>query len=219
MGTFKMKAMLALLAMALPSVGLLSCGGASGNTDTASQAFSAPTITNNAPGATTPRTRPVRSYLRSDGDKDPDDRQRRIRSVENDDLALLAAYGNKAGPADKQAISVLVKRYYMAVARGDGQTACSLLYGSLAISLAEGQRKSGRSFDETCAAAVSPLFKQQHQRLVADDVATMVVITVQTEGKRGLAALGFNVMPRGDILVKREDRKWKIDALFDSELP
>jgi hypothetical protein len=212
-----MRSLLALFAVGLLSVCLAACGGTSKGAGSASHASSNAAATGSTP-LTTSSTTPPGSYFKNDGDKDGDDEDRGGKSADNDDRALLAAYGNEAGQADKRAVTTVVKGYYAAAAAGDGAKACSLLATSLAMGLAEGQSQSVQSGGKTCAAAVSLLFKQQHQQLAADDVATMVVTGMHVKGNLGLAVLGFKTMPEGEILVEREDRAWKIDALFDSDM-
>ncbi|HTA15893.1 MAG TPA: hypothetical protein VK781_13640 [Solirubrobacteraceae bacterium] len=126
----------------------------------------------------------------------------------------MAAYGGEASEADTRAVTAVIRKYYAAAAAEDGQAACQLLYSSLATGLAEGVGGGGK----TCPAAISVLFKQQHSHIVADDVPTMVVISVHAKGNLGLAVLGFRRVPESEILVEREGSSWKIDALFDSEM-
>jgi hypothetical protein len=185
-----MKSLLALLTAALACIVMPTCG------DTASSRISAG------------------SYLKSDGDRDNDDRSSPIETVEKSDTLIPWTYGKEAGRADKRAITAFVKRYYAAAAAGDGARACSLLYSTLAAGLGEGQDQPLPS--RTCAAVVSLLFEQQRQRLAADDVATMTVVDVRIEGDDGIATLGFRTMPVGQFRVKRERGAWKVDALLDT---
>ena len=115
-------------------------------------------------------------------------------------------------------MSTLVKSYYAAAAAGDATKACSLLVASFAAGLATSQVQSAPGTRGTCSASMSRLLRQLHQRLVADDIATMMVTSVHVKGKVGLAALGFRTMPEGEILVEREGHVWKIDALLDGEM-
>ena len=111
-----------------------------------------------------------------------------------------------------------VKRYYLAAAAEDGATACSLLTSALANSVAGGVDRSASSAVGGCGPSMSLLLRQQHRSLTAREPATMVVIGVYLKGDLGLALLGFRRIPESTILVEREARVWKIDALFDSEL-
>jgi hypothetical protein len=155
------------------------------------------------------------SYLKNDGDKDSDD-ARHPMNAPNDDQVLFATYGKKASPADARAVTSLVKRYYTAAAAGDGATACSLLHSSIATGLAASRSQAGQGVRDTCATSMSLLLKQQHQHLIAEDAATMVVTRVLTKGDIGLAMLGFRTVPESQIVIEREGHTWKVDALFDS---
>jgi hypothetical protein len=193
-----MRQLLALLATILLSIATIACGNTSKVTSSASQVS------------------PAGGYLKDDGDKDFDDVSSYHGHPENDDRSILAPYGSRTSPADTSAVTTLVKRYYVAAAAGDGAQACSLLSSSLATGLALGG--STQSTVSECAAPMSQLFKQQHQRLVAQEVATMVVVGVHVKGNTGLAVLGFKKMPESEITVVREDHAWKIDALFESDM-
>jgi hypothetical protein len=212
-----MRPLLALLATALLGLALVACGSTGKTTSSRPLTSDSPTL----PAATvaTTRSRAVRSggYLKEDGDKDGDDHGRPVRG-ENDDLTLFAAYGRRASSADARAITALVKRYYAASATEDSATACSLLSSSLITGVVTEQSQTGQGAGKTCPASIAPLLKQQHQQLVADDVATMVVTSVHVKGDLGLAALGFRTMPEAEIVVEREGQAWRIDALFDSNM-
>jgi hypothetical protein len=208
-----MRPLLALLASLLVVVAD-ACGGPSKVTS------STPRPAQNVPPASaavaSASTHAARSggYLKDDGDEDNDDASHPMKAP-NDDEVLFATYGKQASPADARAVRSLVKRYYAASAAGDAVTACSLLHASLATGLA-GQ--SGQGARGTCAAALSLLLKQQHQRLIAEDVATMVVTKVLVKGNLGLAILGFRTVPESEIVVEREGHTWKVDSLFDSSV-
>lgn len=206
-----MKPVLTLCAIALLGCGVAACGGA--GADTHSAASSATVAATSSADATTSSSTPAGGYLKNDGDEDGDDGLHRIGPPEDDDEAFLNFYGKKAGPTDKQAVTTLVKRYYTAAAAGNGAAACALLSSTLSTGLTEGQSPQGT---KTCAAVVSPLLTEQHQRFVADNVPTMVVIGVRAKGDLGLAVLGFKATPISTILLMREKGAWKINALFDS---
>lgn len=195
---------MALLAAALLSAGASACGGASKDTSSTSRSSSAATVT---PGG----------YLRNDGDKDPDDKDPTDKDPGLDDSALLAIYGGETSRAEMRAVTSVVKLYFAAATAEDGTQACPLLAAGLAAELSTSQ--STQSVDKACAAPLSLLFKQQHQSLLADDAATMVVTAVHVKGDLGLAVLGFQSVPEAEILLQREGHVWKIDALFDSEMP
>jgi hypothetical protein len=126
------------------------------------------------------------------------------------------AVGYGASRADKKAITAAVRSYYAAATAGDGTKGCSLLSASLATATAEESSSGGSG---ACAESLSRQFKEQHQRLAAEDYTTMVITGVHVKGAEGLATLGFNTALESEIALLREGRKWKIDALFDSALP
>jgi hypothetical protein len=215
-----MRSLLALSMTVLGAVGLASCGGAgTGSSSTTQTPASVVTTTGSA--ATTTGV-PPGSYLHLDGDTDNDDTSHPSSHLD-DDKPLLDQYGHHATDADKQAVTAVVKSYYAAAAAEEAAKACSLLYSSLASGLAptpgQGAGPAAQGTGKTCADGVPVLYKHQHDQLVADDVATMVVTDVRLKGNLGLAVLGFRTKPEGEILVERERGTWKVDALFDSQIP
>jgi hypothetical protein len=209
-----MKSAAALLAAAVLCSSTTACDSTSKGAGPRPQlpadaAVSAGTRTTAAPRAT-----PAGGYLKNDADDDGDEKHRQP----NDNALFLATYGKRADQADMRAVTALIKRYYATAAAGDGAKACPLLYSTLATGLTEGQGHSVRSASKACAAIVSRLLEQQHERLAGDDVATMVVVDVHVKGDLGVAVLGFRTVPMSTMLLKRERGAWKIDALFDSEI-
>jgi ketosteroid isomerase-like protein len=207
--TFGTKAMLTLLTTSAFGGGLAACGG-SGRSPSASNAARVDSRT----ATTSARTLPPGGYLKSDGDNDADD-EGKARGT--DDQQGTLAEGRAADDADKRAVTRVVRGYYAAAAAGDGARGCSLLASGIATAVAERQLQSGGA--KTCAASLSLLFKQQRQRLAAEEVDTMVVTGVRISGSDGFAALGFSRMPEGGIVVQREGAVWKVDALFESTVP
>lgn len=207
-----------------PSVVALLCacvgscgGGTSGGGGSTSQPSSGAAATASTRATTESSATPPGSYLKDDGDDDRDDKNRHVTAAESDDAPYLASFGKRSSQADRQAVVALVKRYYAAVAGGDGARACSQLHSSLVSGLVEDQGQSVQSVGRTCAAVMSRLLRQRKQ-LTASDAATMVVVDVRVKGALGLVALGFRSRRVSQILVKREGGAWKIDALFDSEM-
>src|ERR1700716_3152164 len=101
----KIKPSLALLAIALLSLGATACGGASkARSSTTTQASSNASATGGAPTTTASSGPPtgLRGKDSNDGDNDPQS---------NDDTAILY-YGHVASAADQRAVTALVKRYY-----------------------------------------------------------------------------------------------------------
>jgi hypothetical protein len=212
-----MRQLLAMIATALLLLLSGACGGGTGKVASSSSSGSHTGTDKGTSDIHAPVATP-RSYSRNDGDKDFDDARGYRDNSKNDDRTLFATYGKRANPNDARAVTALVKRYYAAAAAGDGARACSLLDSSLADALAPEQRQSAPATREACARAISPLLHQQHQHLIADDVSTMVVTSIHVKGNLGLAALGFRTMPEGEIVVEREGKAWKVDALFDGAM-
>lgn len=211
-----MKPLLTLLTATLLCVSVMACDNASKGTSSTYHIPSNATATNGDRATTAPNVATPGGYLKSDSDNDKDDGNPHDTAEHADNL--VAAYGKRASRADKRTVTTLIKHYYTAAVADDGAKACSLLDSTLATGLGEGQGQSGQSGGETCATAVSLAFKQQHEQLVADDIATMIVIAVHVKGDVGMATLGFRAVPVGEILVKRERGTWKMDALFDTGL-
>lgn len=192
----------------------------------------------------TASTPPVRGYLTGDydgddhsgehyGDADNDDSNRpKDRDRDNDsdsngrsyydgDDDSVRDFGHAANTADRRAITSVVERYYAAVAREDGATACSVIVSSLANTVPEDLgRPPGPDFarGNTCAVVMSKVFREFGRQLRAY-AARLEVTGVRLEGDHGVAVLGFKSLPGRQIRVAREGGVWKMDALLDSELP
>lgn len=200
-------------------VATLLCAGASacGN----GRAGSSPRVSANE---TTADAAPARSapgptiegYLASDGDSDRDDRGRKsyyLMRSRGEDTFVAASAGDLAAPPDRRAVAALIERYYAAAAGANAVEACSLLDPELAAGLAEGQGQSNRGVAR-CAAALTPLLREEHRALVQDNVAKMVVIEVRVKADIATATIGFRAMPVIQIRAKRDNRIWRMDALL-----
>jgi hypothetical protein len=150
-------------------------------------------------------------YLHYDGDNDE---RTQDEPGGHDDDVQPAAYPSEATAIDRRAIASVVKRYFAAAERGDAASACALLRSSLASEL-DRQRSGG------CRAALSQLFGEEHAQLLADDVATMVLIgaRVGDEDNVSTALLGFRAEPEQEILVEREGKAWKLGSPLGSSPP
>jgi hypothetical protein len=200
------------------AVGLTACGASheGANSDSRVSLHSS-TMSHkpSAPTALTPARKTVEhGYVREDGDPDGDDIPGHTAS-EGDNPSYFATAGPRADRASRKAITRLVKRYYAAAADGDAVTACSLLAKSLAEELPPGT--TGRAVGE-CPRAMAKTLSQERQQLREEDPATMIVLDVRVKGDLGLAILGFKAWPLGSILLEREGRAWKVDALLDSHV-
>jgi hypothetical protein len=203
----------ALLAVSLLGGCLSACGG-SGAQKSASRVSNADPARDI--GKTTATAIPPGGYLKSDSDKDTDEHQ---KGPSNEDMREMVTASHGAGAANRRAITIVIKRYYLAAVAGDGAKGCALLAPALAEATTREQAQIAPGAGKSCTASLTRLFGQQHQRLVAEDPATMVVTGVHVDGDAGLATLGFRAMPEGEIVLQREGRAWKIDALFESPLP
>jgi hypothetical protein len=212
-----MKSLFATFASILLILALTACGSAS--KDTASNLQRSVKATTTVSSPTTTTAVPAGGYLKEDGDPDSDDKPNSNKRSLNDDASLLDAYGKKAGSTERQAVTRVVKSYYAAATGDNGAKACALLSASLIAGLAEGASESAGSVHNECAATVSSLFKQQHRLLASEGAATVVVTAVHIKGDVGLVLLGFRSGPESEILIQRDGHTWKVNALFDSELP
>jgi hypothetical protein len=133
----------------------------------------------------------------------------------------ITRYGQEASRSDKQAITMLVNRYYAAAAADDGATACSLIYSPLSESVAEdyGQAPGPASLQgRTCQVVMSKFFRQVPGQPAAV-LATTEVTGVRVLGRKGFALLRSKAIPAGDIPVQRELGTWKISSLIGGALP
>jgi hypothetical protein len=198
-----------LCGLSLTACGNSATGGPSSSTTTAGPPASAHSASAAADG-----------YVKGDGDKDSDDEAHRGKGIDDDDdHTLLRAYPHQAPAAEKQAITAVVKHYYTAAAANAGAKACALLDTSLASGLGSDSSGPSQGGSTTCAGAVDRQFRELHSQFVTDQVATMIVTGVRTQGDFALALLGFKTKPKRVILLQHEGHAWKIAALFDSELP
>jgi hypothetical protein len=111
-----------------------------------------------------------------------------------------------------------VKRYYAAVAAGDGAAACALLSSGLSKSIVMGFGRSSALRGKGCAGILSLLFKHRSGQAGAP-LAAIDVTAVRVRGDRGFALLRSKTMPSGEIGVAREAGAWKIGALIGGALP
>jgi hypothetical protein len=153
-----------------------------------------------------------RSKDANDGDEDP----------KSDDDTGILDYGQQAKPATARLITALVEHYYSAAAADNGGVACSLLYSLLEESIPEdyGQPPGPPSLrGKTCAVVMTKLYKQRLGLLVKES-ARLEVTSVRVDGKKADVLLHFDTTsePRY-IPAHLEFGKWKIDSMFDDNLP
>lgn len=151
-------------------------------------------------------------FLKSDGDGDHDDHSKATSSDDEGELLVAKRYG--ATTTEHTAMKTVLERYYAAASARDGASGCALLTRELASSLAP-SRASG----QTCAQALSRLFAVQSSHLAAEHADTMVLTGVHAHAGVALVTLGFRSAPEAELILRREDGNWKLNALFDSGLP
>jgi hypothetical protein len=208
------RALLALLAAGILAASLAACGGSAKTTTSTGNDARAETTASTRSTSNTDADKDSSGYLKNDGDKDYDDNPA-DKGIENDGQRLLKAYGATPSAAEMQAIATTVKRYFAAAAQENSAQACSLLAAGLAAGLSASAGGSGKA----CTDAMTTMLTQQHAQLLADEVTTMAVPTARVKGELALAVLGFHKEPENQILLQREGKTWRIDALSPSQLP
>jgi hypothetical protein len=144
----------------------------------------------------------------------PDDNS----SYHDADDSSAVPYRHAASRADRQAITVAVKRYYAAMASTDGALACSHLLRSLAKALPLDYGKLGPAYlrgAKTCSAVVVRVAAQSRGQLAAP----IAVTDVRVEGGHALALVGSKTMPASSLALERERGVWRIGGLVGNALP
>jgi hypothetical protein len=115
-------------------------------------------------------------------------------------------------------VTAVVKRYYAAVAAGDGAAACGLLSSGISKSIVQGFGRSPALRDKGCPGILSLLFKYRPGQAGAS-LGAVEVTGVRVKGGRGFALLHSKTTPSGEIAIYREGGTWKIGSLIGSALP
>jgi hypothetical protein len=221
-----MKPLLALLASTLLTVGVTACGGgseetASGPSTSASSVTStagapATPTANGATSATPPPSSSAGTGSSSGSDSSSSASSLAKRYPHGDNS--IQTFGKESGEADKQAVTTVVKRYYAAVAAGDGAGACALLSSGISKSIVQSLGRSAALREKGCPGILSLLFKHRPGQAGAS-LAVVDVTGVRVKGNRGFALLRSKTMPSGEITIYREGGAWKIGSLIGSALP
>lgn len=153
-------------------------------------------------------------FVKDDADDDRDDRSILPSKEDEQEMTPATRYG--ASPADRRAITAIVKTYLTDAAAADGKEGCSLLASAIAKGAGEEAAARGR---KGCPDQLAYLYKQQHVHMAVEEVSSVVVTGVHVLGDAGFATLGFRKATESELLLRREQGHWKIDALFDSILP
>jgi hypothetical protein len=163
------------------------------------------------------------AYSQSDNDADFDNDSKAMQNkgyLDRDDRTFIV-WGRPADSGDEHAIGTLVKHYYELAAAGNGTGACNLIYVLFAEAIPEdyGQPPGPPALrGTTCAAVMTKLFSQEHQKLVADS-ASIRVTGVRIQGNQGRALVGFTTTPASYIQLHRERRAWRIIGTLAVPLP
>jgi hypothetical protein len=237
----KMRSLLALMTVALLSLGGGGCGSERSESRLSSgAAVAGRAATSTTPASTAPGARPTGSYL-NDGDNDPsndndsDDRDdskidddsdypedhlnpENDRYHDKDDTSVVA-FGSPASTADRLAVTALVKRYYAAGAADDGAKACATMVPSVAQGTPEDYgRAPGPGYlrgANTCKAVMSLLLEHFNSRFAP----AFDVTGVRVKGDDAYALLGSKTGPASYIILRRERGGWKVNGLLGGPLP
>jgi hypothetical protein len=130
----------------------------------------------------------------------------------------IQEYGAKAASGDTAAIAGIVKRYYAAVAAGDGSGACALLSAEMSRTIVATFANSPALRGKGCSAIIPALYKVPAGRARVA-FAKVAVTSVRVKGDRAFALLRSPSSPSGEMPMLREGGAWKVNALMGSNLP
>jgi hypothetical protein len=234
-----MKSRLALLGLVLVSLSVDGCGsdkasapasrsasseriagGAVSSAGVQASSSSAQKPNTAEPVSTRQRSAPVFNP-RATRDEDGDDERVEQGGLDRDDDVYILRFGPAAGPADKNAITALIKRYYSALAHEEDSLACSLLFLVLQNLVPETYSQTSRSQKagqgKTCAAVLSEVYAGHHRELV-DENGRLRVVAVRVQGNSALALLRFGPRLVRRVVIYREGAAWKIGTLQANRL-
>jgi hypothetical protein len=212
----------------LPTAALCLCVAACGRAGHATSASSAilpsPSITGDYDSDDNYGNGPF-----NDGDDD-DSTQPKDRDNDSDnstgsyydgDDSSVRGFGHAADASDRKAIASLVRRYLAAAGAEDGRTACSMVMRSMVRAVpGDFGRPPAPPYARgtTCATVMSMLFAHYHRQLAAH-AATLAISAVRVEGGEALVVLAFGTLPGRQVRVIRDGGVWRMEGLFDTELP
>jgi|HubBroStandDraft_3_1064219.scaffolds.fasta_scaffold03418_8 hypothetical protein len=136
---------------------------------------------------------------------------------DSDDTEVLT-FGAEADPADRQAITALIDRYYKVAAAANGAAGCSLLDSLQAETMAEDYGHVPRLRGTTCAVVLSKLFTMNH-REITSYLRKIDVLKVRVKNNRGQVVVWFGTPPVRLFIVHREQGAWKVDSLSADVMP
>lgn len=205
----------ALATVALIAVGPIACGSSSPGGSSQAPSVSDPNV---ARTGTVSEASPAPLDSRVDGDRDND-----VDAADDDtNNNRVLAFGRPASQSERRGVTALVKRYYGTALAGNGARGCSMLYSTLAEAAVEDDAQPpGPPYmrgARTCAAVLGLLFKHYHAQLAAE-VPKLEVTHVRLQEHQGIALLRFGALAEREISVGREGHTWKLNEIYDQELP
>jgi hypothetical protein len=136
----------------------------------------------------------------------------------NDDDGKILDYGHPASRRDFRLSADLVRRYFAAAAGEQGARACSLLAPFVAEAVPEYSGRSSGPHGDSCPVALKKLFEHHHSELAMKN-ATLEVVGVRVEGRRGLVVLAFPTISEvREIVERRVGNGWRLIDLLDELL-
>jgi hypothetical protein len=202
----------------LLAAGLGACGDSNANRSSHA-ASSTPSHTVTSATAVASETAPAPLDTRVDRD---DDNDVGAAAGEDSNNRGLLAFGHPASPSERRAISALIKNYYAIALAGDGARGCSLLYSTLAEAAVEDDAQPpGPPYmrgAKSCAEVLTLLFRHYHAQLTAE-VPKLRVRQIRLREHSGFALLRFGALAERQISIGRERQTWKMNEIYDQELP
>ncbi len=133
----------------------------------------------------------------------------------NDDDAQIVGYGHAADPAERAAVTTLVKHYYSDAAAGDGASACALLATRIREAIVEEDGGSARLHGSTCPVVIAKLFAVNHHELAEKSAALQIAGVRVREGK-GVVLLEFPELREvRQMSIRHIGGAWKLHDLRD----
>jgi hypothetical protein len=134
----------------------------------------------------------------------------------------LVDEGRTASPAERRAITTMVKSYYAAALAEDGARGCALLYSTLAEAAPEDESREPDTppymrGQTTCAGVLHAMFHHFHAQLAIDE-PELEVTRIRMLGRNALVLLRFGSRER-ETSAKLERSIWKMSKTYDEELP
>lgn len=154
----------------------------------------------------------------ADADPDNDSKTHASERYPDRDDAPELGYGHPAATAERRAIVSVVKRYYDALASGDGELACASMLTTFAESVPEDfGRRAGPSYlrgGDSCPAVITLLSRHYREQLGA----AIDVMGVRVERTLARAFVGSPTMPASGISLERQGGRWAIAQVFGAPL-